>query len=265
MLKLTINTFEDLDKWLSDNSYFEDGHILSVNENPLEIIVGYNVKANYKANSERHILSFKLKPSQIYDWTFDKEIINIGNDNYIESIEPIQVEDGICLEFSTPTTFRLSTNNLIIEEQELIKTTFRPWTSEKELFLTADIQEIPKPEFWKNQLINYGHIVSFRYYASEERTGDQIPYPDYQGYYIQLASRIELTKEGIFLKHLKAENGRLNLNFENKDDELKNVWDDLTLILANLPNAKINSGNCEFTGAQWKQFLLDKILPTTES
>lgn len=161
--------------------------------------------------------------------------------------------------------FRLSANNLIIEEQELIRTAFKPWASEKELFLTADLSEIPKPEFWKKQLANYGHNISFRYYGSEEKTTEQVPYPDYQGYYIQLSNRIEPTKEGIFLKHLKVESGQLHLNFENKDDELKNVWDHLTLILSNLPNAKINSGNCEFNGPQWKQFLLDKILPTTEA
>jgi len=54
------------------------------------------------------------------------------------------------------------------------------------------------------------------------------------------------------------------LNFENKDDELKNVWNDLTAILADLPNAQIQSGNCEFTGKKWKQYLANKLLPTTE-
>ena len=64
MLTNTLNTFCDLDKWLSDNFYFEDGHVLGVKENPLEIYVGYNVKANYKANSERHILSYKIIPHE---------------------------------------------------------------------------------------------------------------------------------------------------------------------------------------------------------
>jgi len=118
---------------LSDNFYFEDGHVLAIKENPLEIIVGYNVKANYKANSERHILPFKIIPSKIYEWTFDIDVTNVGDDNYIEYIEAWEVENGICLEFATPAIFRLVTNSLEIEEQELIKTTFKPWTSEKEI------------------------------------------------------------------------------------------------------------------------------------
>src|SRR5688572_13761749 len=92
-----VSTFADLDKWLYEHSYFENGHILSVNDWPLEIIVGYNVKGDYKANSERHILPFKLIPSDILEWTFDRQVINTGDDNYIEAIEPQEVEIGICL------------------------------------------------------------------------------------------------------------------------------------------------------------------------
>jgi hypothetical protein len=264
MLKTTINTFNELDKWLSDNSYFEDGHVLTVNENQVEIVVGYNVKANYKANSERHILSFKLIPSKIIQWTFDRELINVGDSNYIEGIDAIETDKGICLEFTTPATFRLVTDRLEVVEQELIKTTFKPSTSETNIFLTAVLNEIPRPEFWKEELNKYGHQILFRYYAGEEKQPEQIPYPDYQGYYIQLVDKIKTTEEGIFLKHLKVENGVLSLSFQNKDEHLKHVWNNLTLILADLPNVKIQSGNCEFTGANWKQYLTDKILPTVE-
>ncbi len=264
MLKTIIHTFNDLDKWLSDNFYYEDGHVLTIKEHPLEIIVGYNVKANYKANSERHILPYKIIPSKIHEWTFDKEVANIGDDNYIECIEASEVENGICLEFTTPATIQFVADSFVIEEQELIITKFRPWASETEMYLTTDLSEIPRPEFWKEKLSKNGHDILFRYYAGDERQPDQVPYPDYQGYYIQLADRISSTQEGIFLRLLKVENGNLSLSFENKDEELKAVWDDLTSILADFPNAKINSGNCEFTGAKWKQYLTDKVLPTTE-
>lgn len=264
MLKTTVNTFNDLDNWLSDNYYFEDGHVLAINENPLEIFVGYNIRANYKANSERHILAFKIIPSNIYQWTFDKAVVNVGDDNYIEWIEAIEVENGVCLEFSTPETFRLVVDSFEIEEQELIKTTFKPWTSETEMYLTTDLPEIPSPEFWKERLSKFGHEILFRYYAGDKRLPKQVPYPDYQGYFIQLADRINSTQEGILFKQLKIENGKLSLSLENKDEELKDVWNDLTKVLADFPNARIFSGNCEFTGTKWKQYLVDKLLPTTE-
>lgn len=262
MLKETIHTFEDLDKWLSDNYYFEDGHVLAVHECPLEIIIGYNVKASYEANSERYILSFKLIPSNIIEWTFKEENIPIGEDNYISYIEAIETEKGICLEFSTPATFRLTSDNITIEEQELIKTTFKPGTSDTEMFITSELNEIPKPQYWKEKLKEYGHNIAFRYYAGDEKQPEQVPYPDYQGFYIQLPDRISSTREGIFLSHMKLIDGKLNLHFENKDEKLHIVWEDMTRILADLPNAKINSGNCKFTGAEWKQYLKDRILPT---
>lgn len=264
MVKQTLHTFEDLDKWLSDNYYFEDGHILTINENPLEIIVGYDVNASYKANSERHILPFKLIPFNIIEWTFDKGIAHTGDDNYIEYIEAIKTEKGICLEFSTPVLFRLTAESMTIEEQELIKTTFKPWISETEIFLIADLNEVPKPGYWKERLKEYGHDIVFRYYAGDERQPEQVPYPDYQGYYIQFPDRISSTQEGIFLKHLKVISGKLNLSFENKDEALHIVWRDMTKILADLPNVKINSGNCEFTGDKWKQYLEDQLLPASE-
>lgn len=121
MLKKTVHTFNDLDKWLSDNFYFEDGHVLASNEDSLEITIGYHIKANYRANSERHISPFKIIPSKIIKWSFDNKVVNVGDDNYIESIEAIEVENGICLEFSTHATIRLVADSLVIEERELIK------------------------------------------------------------------------------------------------------------------------------------------------
>ncbi len=115
MLKKIIYTFNDLETWLYENFYFEDGHILAINEDPLEIIVGYNVKVNYNANSERHILPFKIIPSKIIEWTFDKKVVSIGDDNYIECIEAIEVEKGIGIQFSTPVIFRLVTDCIAIE------------------------------------------------------------------------------------------------------------------------------------------------------
>lgn len=264
MLKRSIHTFEELDSWLSDNFYFEDGHVLAIQEDPLEITVGYNVKGNFKANSERHILSFKITPSNIIEWNTNKLEIYVGDDNYIECIEPGEVENGVCLEFSAFQWFRLVAESIVIEEQELIKTTFEPWVSDSEMYLTCDLSEIPRTEFWKEELVKYGHDILFRYYAGDERQATQVPYPDYQGYYIQLANRISTTQEGIFLKHLKIENDQLSLSFENKDEALNHVWEDLTRVMADFPNVKISSGNCEFTGGEWRQYLSDRVLPVAE-
>lgn len=60
MNKTVISNYNELEQWLTSHDFFESGHILSVRENPLEIIVGYNVKGDFSAFSERHIQSYKL-------------------------------------------------------------------------------------------------------------------------------------------------------------------------------------------------------------
>lgn len=262
MLKIEVNTYEDLDNWLADNYDFEDGHVLAIKESPLGITVGYNVFGDYKANSERHIRSFKLTPSKILDWTYNERLFDPSDHDYIENIKAVKSEKGICLKFVPMACFELRTDSLIIEEQELIVTTFKPYTNEKEIDLIARMETVPKPGYWTQRLKEIGHHVSFRYYGGEERLHEQVPYPDYQGYFIQLTDRLDITTEGIFIQHLRTENGILILNFENKDKELKVVWEALTLILSELPDAKMKSGNCEFSGPEWRKYLIDRKLPT---
>ena len=57
------------------------------------------------------------------------------------------------------------------------------------------------------------------------------------------------------------ENHRVTLCFSKKDENLDNLWIDLTAILADIPEVKMNCGNCHFTGAEWKQLLKDKRYP----
>jgi hypothetical protein len=48
MSKTTIRTLNEINTWLAEHAYFEDSHVLSVNEMTHEIIVGYNIKGNCK-------------------------------------------------------------------------------------------------------------------------------------------------------------------------------------------------------------------------
>jgi len=258
--KMKIDNYIELTDWLAENDYFDDGHIFEINENPLEIIVGSVIEGNYNANTTKKIQTYKIHPVEIITWTFDETQTAIGEENYIEYIDAISYEDKVCLEFITTKYFRLEAKSLIIEKGELIESTFKPWLSETEIFATVGLKEIPQPSFWKEKLGEYGHNVSFRYFSGEVKQIEDVPYPDYQGYYLQLNNRIQISSEGIFFMHLDFENENLSLNIENKDQELSEVWHDLNTIIADLPNARINSGNCEFSGDEWKQILHNRTL-----
>jgi len=241
---------------LSDNNFFEDGHVLKVEMSPLRIQVGYDVGGNYEANSERIIKTFTLQPDQIKEWTFpsDGEFIPSA-DHYIESIEPIDVFPGIGLEFSTPLTFRLVTNSITIIESGIIKTIFKPWVSDNEIFVTSSLVDIPRPEYWKDKLSSLGHEIVFRYYGSEVKLPGNLPYPDYSGYYIQVENRVDKNPEGIFIKHISKNGKSISLHFQNKDKQLESIWIDLTRVLSELQDAKVSSGNCKFDGDEWLKYI----------
>lgn len=261
MKERIIKNFSELDSWLSENYGFQDGCVLSVNQDSLEIVIGRDVKGNYMANSGRHIQTFKIIPRGNMESTFDRSEIPTGEQNCIESVEALQVEKGVCLEFFTPAYFRLNADNFIIEKQPLVKTIFKPWINQDQIFLTAEFTEIPQPYFWKKSLDDYGHDILFRYFKGDKRFPKEVPCPDYQGYYFQLSDRINSTAEGIFIKHMTIKNGILSCNFEKKDKELMEVWNDLLQIIADFPGVKVETGNCEFTGLEWKKYLNDSVLP----
>lgn len=255
-----IESYDDLNKWLEENYYFENGHILSVEQNPLAIVVGYNVKGNYKAHSEWHILAYRIAPNGLLNpqGSFD---VMPAEEYYIDGIDPIKVEEGIGLEFCASSMFSLISQSLLISDPMLIKTTFKPWMHPTEIQITAPTEEIPKPSFWREKFLDRGIDIVFRYYSGEAKNSSEVPYPNYGGYFIQLSTRIEETREGILIDKIELINHEMRASFSNKDPHLQNAWIFLTSIIADIQNVKITCGNCEFTGEEWKQILQENRYP----
>jgi hypothetical protein len=64
-------------------------------------------------------------------------------DHYIIDIEATEVKNNICLEFDDPGIIRVVAETIIIEELPVIKTIFEPRVSERQIHVTADLDEIP--------------------------------------------------------------------------------------------------------------------------
>lgn len=252
-LPMLIQTFEQLEEWIEENNYFEEGHILQIESNPLAITVGYMVEGNYEVNTERSILTYKITPSKVLKWNYSPEEFTPSEDAYIDGIEPLKVEKGIALQFQVPPEFQLVAESFTISDPKIIKSTFKPWLSDREIFAEAPMDHIPKPNYWKEKLRESGHDIVFRYYMGEGKQPDEIPYPDYSGYFIQLANKIRDTKEGIFIKHISIHNGVVKMAFVKQDNHLEDVWESLKKIIADIPEVQISCGNCKFSGDEWKQ------------
>lgn len=256
-----IRNYKELNHWLEKNNYFEDGQILQIDLNPLVITIGYMIEGNYVANTEKSILSFKITPHNILEWTFSFKDCIPSEDCYIECITALEVDKCVALELMLPPSLLLVAESLTISDSEIVKTTFKPWISPTYISVKAPIIFIPRPDFWIEKLQNLGHDVKFRYFSGEGKQPEQIPYPNYSGYFIQLTDNIRDSQMGIFIESLLIQNDIVIMSFSNRDRSLDNVWTSMSVVLADLPHVEISCGNCKFTGEEWKQLLKDKQYP----
>lgn len=253
----TYHSYEEIDSWLSENWYCEEWFILHVELDPLTITIGYTSEGNYAAYSERHIRSFKIIPSRVFYLSNDPEQFIHSEEISIESIEPLNVEKrvGIEIYFFAFPAFRLVADSFAIIEQEVIKTTFEPWLSDRNIFVEAPLEAVPILSFWKERFKEYGFDILFRFYGGKGMQPEELPYPDYSGYFIQLADRIKETDQGLFISSVSQKDRVVSMHFEKEDAHLNELWTVLTKILSDIPQVKLKSGNCEFSANEWKDYL----------
>jgi len=251
---MKIDNRNKLKEWLDQNYWFEEGFISEINnsKNGLEIVIGYQTRGTYVAGEKQEIKEFTLKPNRLYDWTYKKEQFTPSKEFCIESID--LTEKGVGLKFETPSLFEMVCESIEISEPKITQTYTKPWTSNREFFITASLKEVPKPNYWIEQFEKYGIKTGFRYFASELIQSEKVPYPDYSGYFIQTLGEISKTEKGLFIKFVNIENGELRIGIENQDEN-EDLFKIVQKIVSNWGNSIINSGNVKFIGAEFKDFL----------
>lgn len=115
--------------------------------------------------------------------------------------------------------------------------------------------EIPKAEFWINELRKKGHDVTIRLLGELETNPEKLKTENYAGYLLQLKSRLTKNGMGILVKGIEKLNGQVKIEFETFDKKLSNTFKDLSLILADQPAATLWTGNVEFSKQDWLDFL----------
>lgn len=219
------------------------------------------VGGTYEANTEKEILCFKIIPENIFSCEYPSDFKPSEN-HYIESIEPLEVNQGVGLQIFGPPTLILNAQSFTISDRGIIKSIFKPWLNPKHISLQVPMNEIPKPIFWKDKFKELGYDIIFRYYSGESKPLHEIPYPNYIGYFFQLESRLNINKEGILINYCSIKNNELYMSFQQNDNALDLLWAALMTILADLPGIKISCGNCKFTGDEWKYTFTINLLTT---
>lgn len=250
---IKISTYEELDNWLKKYHYFEEEYVLKIDMNPLTITIGIVNKGTFEANTEKEILSFDITPINVL--TYDcKPDFKQSEDNIIESIDPIEVYEGVGLEIFGPPLLTLIAESFAISENGITKSTFKPWVNKGSVSVKAPMEEIPKPDFWQHEFKKLGFDIVFRCYAGEAESLPKIP-SNYAGFFLQLENRVNTTKQGIFIQGCSEGKKEVSMSFQQFDPDLDSLWTALAIILASIPDVTISSGNCKFTGAEWKHQL----------
>ena len=257
---MNIDNRKNLEEWLDQNHWFEDGFISDINDlnNGFEIVVGYQTNGTYVAGEKREIKEFSIKPIGLKNWTYKKEQFKPSKDYCINGIGLIA--NGIGLKFDTPSQFELICESIEVSEAKVTQTYTKPWVSNREFFITAISKEVPTPKYWVEQFEKHNLKIGFRYYSSKLIQTEKVPYPDYSGYYIQTIKKISETDRGLLIKFVSYKNGELRMGIENQEENGE-LFKTFQLIVSTWDNSIINSGNVEFAGAEFKKFLEEEKYP----
>ncbi|MFS1514409.1 hypothetical protein VQL36_18565 [Chengkuizengella sp. SCS-71B] len=180
-------------------------------------------------------------------------------DHCVEGVVPIKLSVGIGIEFDLPEMVQLHCEALYIDKPIYIRTITKPWVSEKYLFANVKNTILPKSFAWIKLLELKGFKTSWRYGGSEIKLPEQVPYPDYSGWFLQETNKVKDTEFGVFIENVKVENNGFYIAINRYESEI-NLWLAVTKVIAELPNVQIETGNCEFTGEQWINYIETGVL-----
>lgn len=249
---ILIKNDQELNDWLKEYNYFEDGHVLKLEKDPFALTIGILTSGNYEAYTNKEILCFKIVPKNIFSCEYPPDF-KPSDDHYIEAIESLEVSRGVGLQVFGPPTLTVKAETFIISDREIIKSTFKPWLNPKHIWIKFPMKEIPKPNFWKEKFKDQGHDIIFRFYSGESKPSQLLPYPNYSGYFFQLEDRLGISKEGILIDNCAIKDCEVFMGFRKCDEGLDLIWKALATILSDIPDIKISCGNCKFTGEEWKR------------
>ena len=156
---ILIKTYEELNNWLREYNYFEDGHVLKFHMNPFAINIGILISGNYEAYTEKEILCFKITPENIFFCEYSPDF-KPSDDHYIETIEPLEFNRGVSLQIFGPPTLTLNAESLTISDPEIIKSTFKPWLNPKHIWLEVPMKKFQNQIFGKKNSKNKAMTLS---------------------------------------------------------------------------------------------------------
>lgn len=257
---MIISTRPELAAWLEKNYWFEDGYILSISQEggEMSIRIGFQSNGNYIAGTPKELTEFELRLINISECTYqaDPKII-FGYDCTTEGVDPM--EETLGLKFDSPTLFKVAFQSIEISTPTKIQSFTKPHTSDNEFSIEIQHSEIPTPDYWLEKFEEQGLKVCFRYFGSEEISLDKVPYPDYSGYFLQFPHLLK-DSNGLFFRIVGPKHLVISTNYSD-NMQTTQLFDTIKRITASWSSPNVRTGNVQFEGDEWRNFVEHDNLP----
>jgi hypothetical protein len=248
-----VNSKAELINWLDDNSGFKDGFIselIKLDENTVQIRLGYHSDGLDIAGCPVILKEYVIIGTGLININ---ENFLINPNHLIKGITLIETSNGIGIEIDTTNMIHIFCEEWNIGDPICTTTISRPLISDYGVIVTVFGLKLPKPKFWIEQLEKMGYSVGWKNGESDISLPEQVPYPDYSGWFLQ-DNKTNDTRLGIEVVSNLSEDNRFLIQF-NRIKAESDIWEALTRIIANFPGVEMGIGNCLFSGKQWIHYL----------
>lgn len=261
-------SIEELEVFLSDNNWFEESNIRQIRYTPdstlqtgvLSFRIGHQIKGNYKAGTPKTLLEYIIEVHEIKFCSLDIESIQ-DKEIYCEELDLIKTGEFYELIIDTwEREEKIICRELDFTGPYYFETITKPWISENEISCTLHGIKLPLPIEWIKWLKEEGHDVAWRIYSECASSINNVPYPDYSGWFLQYNKKVSLNDYGVMFRHItNQENGcYMHITNHHNDSELLLK---ISEILARKSDCEIKSGNCTLKGDEWLRYLNNGELP----
>ncbi len=246
----------DFSEWLDSNYWFQDGYLLDYKldetKSTINLLLAYQINGTYEANTERTLRVFSVKAEGVSNFT----VLKGGEWSPDHCMEGLDIKDSNLVSFTldVPKPIEIECRRVVVWEEPNKIEVVKPWLSETELFIYVHGESLPTPTEWLRWFKEADHDLGWRYYSGDLKAPDIVPEQSYDGWFLQVVSRIPETSQGLFFRHCKHDGSSFDVAFQ-RSELSDDVWNSLKEIVLKFQDIEIHSGNCKFNNKQWAKIV----------
>ena len=254
-----IPSADSLAELFDEFGWFEDGQCLSISPPPggarmperVELVLRDFGAGGLGAGDMRTYRVLRLTATEVRQWSFEGEGLQHFPEHVMEGAEPVEAAAAFGFTLDMPTLVRLVACSFEFERLPDVTEEVSPWTSDRELHVSAPSAELPTPTEWVEALAREGVEAAWRIYGDAITPTEQVPAKGYVGWFLERPSRLSEDGGGVFFRWVVEDAEAVTLALERwgADDEL---WLASCRSAGRIfPEGEFASGNCRFSADEW--------------